>query len=78
MPDDHADEARRSWVRVRQALQLDGDEPVSRYPDGRLVYETLMKLNFMVVANVFRTPTTDIADIVLPAAFPGEYSRLAW
>lgn len=52
--------------------------PLSTYPDGGLVYEALMKLNFMVVADVFRTPTTDIADIVLPAALPGEHSTLAY
>ncbi len=52
--------------------------PLSTYPDATQAYEAFIKLNFMVVADVFHTPTTAIADIVLPAALPGEHSTLAY
>jgi anaerobic selenocysteine-containing dehydrogenase len=52
--------------------------PLSTYPDAIQAYEAFIKLNFMVVADVFHTPTTAIADIVLPAALPGEHSTLAY
>jgi len=52
--------------------------PLSTYPEAAQAYEAFMKLNFMVVADVFHTPTTAIADIVLPAALPGEHSTIAY
>jgi anaerobic selenocysteine-containing dehydrogenase len=52
--------------------------PLSTYPEAAQAYEAFMKLNFTVVADVFHTPTTDIADILLPAALPGEHSTIAY
>jgi anaerobic selenocysteine-containing dehydrogenase len=52
--------------------------PLSTYPDAVKTYEAFMKLNFMVVVDIFHTPTTAIADIVLPAALPGEHATIAY
>ncbi len=52
--------------------------PLSTYPDAVKTYEAFMKLNFMVVADIFHTPTTAIADMVLPAALPGEHATIAY
>ncbi len=52
--------------------------PLSTYPEAAQAYEALLKLNFMVVADVFHTPTTAIADLVLPAALPGEHATIAY
>jgi anaerobic selenocysteine-containing dehydrogenase len=42
--------------------------PLATYPDTKRVHEAFMKLDFVVVADVFHTPTTALADVVLPAA----------
>lgn len=42
--------------------------PIVTYPNSKQVYEAFMKLDFVVVSDVFHTPTTAVADIVLPAA----------
>ena len=39
------------------------------------VYDALMKLDFMVCADLFMTPTAELADIVLPAASWPELER---
>ncbi|MBW1925470.1 MAG: molybdopterin-dependent oxidoreductase [Deltaproteobacteria bacterium] len=52
--------------------------PLSTYPDAGATYEALKKLEFMVVADIFHTPTTQLADIVLPAALPGEHATIAY
>ncbi len=52
--------------------------PLCTYPDAVRTYEAFMKLNFMVVADIFHTPTTAIADMVLPAALPGEHATIAY
>lgn len=52
--------------------------PLSTYPEAAQAYEAFIKLNFFVVADVFHTPTTAIADLVLPAAVPGEHATVAY
>lgn len=52
--------------------------PICTYPDSITTYEALMKLNFSVVADIFHTPTTAVADLVLPAALPGEHATIAY
>lgn len=52
--------------------------PILTYPDSVATYEAFMKLPFLVVAEVFPTSTTAIADIVLPAALPGEHNSIAY
>jgi len=38
------------------------------YANSKEVYESLMTLDFMVVMDLYMTPTAELADIVLPAA----------
>ena len=45
-----------------------GNNSLSTYADAKLVYESLMKLDFLMVADLFMTPTCELADVVLPVA----------
>lgn len=52
--------------------------PLCSYPNAREAYKALMKLDFMVVSELFMTPTAAIADIVLPAATSGEHDTVGY
>src|SRR5208282_375441 len=54
-----------------------GNNTLSTYANTKQVYESLMKLDFMVCADLFMTPTAELADIVLPAASWPELDQLA-
>ena len=45
-----------------------GNNALSTYADSRLVRESLMHLDLLVVADLFMTPTCELADVVLPVA----------
>ncbi len=45
-----------------------GTDPVSMYPDRHFAKEALDKTEFVVAADMFETPTTVLADVVLPLA----------
>lgn len=45
-----------------------GNNALSTYADSRMVYDSLMQLDLLVVADLFMTPTCELADVVLPAA----------
>ncbi len=45
-----------------------GNNALSTYGDVKLVYETLMALDYLVVAELYLTPTAELADLVLPVA----------
>jgi len=51
-----------------KAFLVFGNNTLSTYANTKLVRESLMKLDFMVCADLFMTPTAELADIVLPAA----------
>lgn len=51
-----------------------GANPVMLYPDRQFVTESLEKLDFLVVCDLFETQTTELADVVLPMASWAEYS----
>lgn len=52
--------------------------PLVSYPDTEATYRALMKLEFFVVSELFPTPTSAIADIVLPAAWGGEHEAAGY
>ncbi len=59
-----------SWEmlgRVR-ALFVMGDDPVSSLPDVGATREALSNIDFLVVQDIFLTPTAEAADVVLPGA----------
>lgn len=45
-----------------------GSNPMNTQGDLNTVYEAMMKIEFLVVMDLFMTPTAELADIVLPAA----------
>ena len=52
--------------------------PLLSYPDTENTYKAFMKLDFIVVSELFHTPTTAIADIVLPAAWGAEHDTVGY
>jgi len=61
-------------------LIIMGGNPVMLYPDREFVKESLEKLDFLVVCDLYETETTELADVVLPlsswAEYPGGYVNL--
>ena len=55
-----------------KALWIIGTNPVVSYPNRERLERTLAGLDLLVVQDGFDTPTTAIADVVLPAAIWGE------
>src|SRR3974390_2055023 len=60
-----------------KAFLIFGNNTLSTFANPSQVYEALMKLDFMVCADLFMTPTAELADIVLPAASWPEINELA-
>lgn len=60
-----------------KAFLVFGNNTLTTYANSALVYESLMKLDFMLCADLFMTPTAELADIVLPAALWTEIDQLA-
>lgn len=60
-----------------KAFLVFGNNTLTTYANSALVYESLMKLDFMVCADLFMTPTAELADIVLPAASWPELDQVA-
>ena len=60
-----------------KAFLVFGNNTLTTYANSSAVYEALMKLDFMVCADLFMTPTAELADIVLPAAAWPELDQLA-
>jgi anaerobic selenocysteine-containing dehydrogenase len=50
--------------------------PMMSYADSRQTYEAFMKLDFIAIADLFMTPTTAMADIVLPVASQFEFNDI--
>lgn len=50
--------------------------PLLTYADSRKTFETLIKLDFFAVSDIFMTPTASLADIVLPAATHFEFNDI--
>jgi anaerobic selenocysteine-containing dehydrogenase len=49
--------------------------PLVSWPNSKETYRALMKLDLIVVSELFMTPTTALADIVLPAAWSMEHKN---
>ncbi|MBI3378246.1 MAG: molybdopterin-dependent oxidoreductase [Nitrospirae bacterium] len=61
--------------RIR-ALLIFGNNPLTTVANSREVYESLQKLDLLIVTDLFMTPTAAIADYVLPAAFWPEVEQV--
>ncbi len=51
-----------------KALYLLGENPVLSDPDAKHIKESLARLDFLVVQDIFLTETAQMADVVLPGA----------
>lgn len=52
--------------------------PLVSFPDTKMTYEAFKKVDFLVVSELFPTPTTEIADLVLPVAWGAEHDSLGY
>lgn len=52
--------------------------PLISYPDSNATHKAFMNMDFIVVLELFHTPTTAIADIVLPAAWTWEDETIGY
>lgn len=52
--------------------------PLMSYPDTEETFKAFKKLDFFVVSELFPTPSTAVADIVLPAAWQAEHDTLGY
>ena len=59
-----------------RAFLVFGNNTLTTYANTNMVYKALMKLDFMVCADLFMTPTAELADIVLPAASWPELNQI--
>jgi NADH-quinone oxidoreductase chain G len=50
------------------ALYVVGEDPMTSYPDRAKVEKAFAKTDFVVVQDLFLSPTAELADVVLPAA----------
>jgi anaerobic selenocysteine-containing dehydrogenase len=55
---------------------VQGCNPLLTYPNVKKVYQALEKLNFLVVSDMFMTPTALLADLVLPAVTYLEFDSI--
>jgi len=59
-----------------EALLVFGGNPMLTVANTREVYESLLKLDLLVVTDMFMTPTAALADYILPAAFWPEVNQI--
>ena len=59
-----------------KALLCIGSNPLLTFPDSGKVYEALKKLEFILVSDLFMTPTGELSDVVLPASSVGEFEEI--
>ncbi len=60
-----------------KAFLVFGNNTLTTFANAKEAYEALLKLDLLVVADLFMTPTAELADIVLPAAAWPELTTLA-
>jgi len=59
-----------------RALLNFGSNPLVSVANSRQVYEALLNLDLLVVADMFMTPTASLANYVLPTAFWPEFDHI--
>jgi len=59
-----------------RALLIFGNNPLVTVANSKEVYQSLKKLDFLVVTDMFMTPTAALADYILPAAFWPEINQI--
>ncbi|MEE9612254.1 MAG: molybdopterin-dependent oxidoreductase, partial [Desulfatiglandales bacterium] len=55
---------------------MQGTNPLLTYADSRQTFDALMMLDFLVVSDIFMTPTASLADMVLPVATQFEFNDI--
>ncbi len=60
-----------------KAFLVFGNNTLTTFGNAKQAHEALLKLDLLVVADLFMTPTAELADIVLPAASWPELNQLA-
>ena len=55
---------------------IQGCNPLLSYPNAKKVFQALQKLDFLVVSDMFMTPTSFLADIVLPVTSYLEFDSI--
>jgi anaerobic selenocysteine-containing dehydrogenase len=55
---------------------MQGTNPLLAYAESGMTLKALLKLDFLVVTELFMTPTASFADIVLPAATTFEFNDI--
>jgi anaerobic selenocysteine-containing dehydrogenase len=51
-----------------RAFLVFGNNPLLSYANSKVVFESLQKLEFLMIMDLFMTPSAELADLVLPAA----------
>jgi len=59
------------------AAYIQASNPLSSWPNLQETYKALKKLDFLVVSDMFMTPTAALADVVFPVASYLEYDSIA-
>lgn len=59
-----------------KALLIFGGNPLVTVANAKEVYQSLLKLDLLVVTDMFITPTAALADYILPAAFWPEINQI--
>lgn len=57
-------------------MMVHTSNPMASYANSKQVFTALNRLDFLVVSDLFMTPTAALADIVLPAATNYEFNEL--
>lgn len=60
-----------------KAFLVFGNNTLTTFANASMAYKALNKVDFMLCADLFMTPTAELADIVLPAASWPEINQLA-
>ena len=59
-------------------VYVQGTNPLMAYPNAEETFNGLRKANFLVVAELFMTPTAQLADMVFPVATHFEFDDLGY